>query len=137
MTIDTIGRVANQGVQPQQTSLNLNDFLKIFLTQLNFQDPLKPVDNREFLAQLAQFSSLELSKEANDTNSALFDVTGVSQSVGLLGHDVQIQGSNNNTTVGQVIAVQIGQDGSPQLTLRASDGSSVVGISPAQVTLVR
>lgn len=36
-----------------------DEFLKLFTTQLQYQDPLKPMDSTEFTAQLAQFSSLE------------------------------------------------------------------------------
>lgn len=39
--------------------VNKDDFLKLFTTQLQYQDPLKPMDSTEFTAQLAQFSSLE------------------------------------------------------------------------------
>jgi flagellar hook assembly protein FlgD len=44
---------------PRDTSLGRDAFLKLLITQLQHQDPTNPLSDREFLAQLAQFSSLE------------------------------------------------------------------------------
>ena len=44
---------------PRESKLGQDAFLKLLTTQLANQDPLKPQDNGEFIAQLAQFSSLE------------------------------------------------------------------------------
>ncbi|KTD26827.1 flagellar hook capping FlgD N-terminal domain-containing protein [Legionella israelensis] len=41
------------------TSINQADYLKLFMQELTYQDPLKPVDNKEFMAQMAQFSMLQ------------------------------------------------------------------------------
>ncbi|MBI5067661.1 MAG: flagellar hook assembly protein FlgD [Deltaproteobacteria bacterium] len=52
-------------VGPQKT-LAKDDFLRLLLTQMQNQDPLSPVDNKEMLAQLAQFSSLEQMQGVSD-----------------------------------------------------------------------
>lgn len=48
-------------------SLGQGDFLKLMIAQLQQQDPFEPVDNKEMLAQMAQFSSLAGTTESNAT----------------------------------------------------------------------
>ena len=43
------------------------DFLKLLVTQLRYQDPMSPEDPKDFVAQLAQFSSLEQQMNTNQT----------------------------------------------------------------------
>jgi len=131
MAIESIGRVVSNDSAATQSSVGIDDFLKIFLTQLNFQDPLEPVDNREFIAQLAQFSSLQIASETNDNLEGLLDVSSVSQSVELIGRDV----SFNSGAAGRVIAVRLEGD---NLVLDLESGGDIVrGVSPANVTLIR
>lgn len=53
-------------------ALDQGDFLKLLTTQLQQQDPLEPVDNKDMLAQMAQFSALAGSTK---TNATLADIS--------------------------------------------------------------
>ncbi len=58
--------------------LGKNDFLNLLVTQLRYQDPLNPTDDKEFIAQMAQFSSLEQMQNMSSTlsNSQAFSMIG-------------------------------------------------------------
>lgn len=133
MAIDSIGAIGNREIVAAQADIGLEEFLRLFLTQLNYQDPLEPVDNREFLAQLAQFSSVELANRTNENTEALLDVNNLSQSIGLLGRTVNIQ-LETGTTSGEVIAMNL-VNGQPQLTILQEDGR-FLSASPVQVRSV-
>lgn len=55
----------NEARQPNE--LDKNAFLMLLITQMRNQDPLSPVEDKEFIAQLAQFSSLEQMQQVNST----------------------------------------------------------------------
>ena len=56
------------------SALGQQDFLTLMLAQLKNQDPLQPMENGEFLAQLAQFSTVGGIEKVNDTLASLGDV---------------------------------------------------------------
>jgi len=118
--------------------LNFQSLLKIILTQLTYQDPLKPVDNTEFVSQLAQFSQLQQSQTLNDQVSTLLAAQAATQATGLLGKTVDVKSSTVGTSIvsGQVSAITFAS-GQPELTVKTGDGRTVSGLSLADVTAVR
>lgn len=55
-----------QESEEKKTTMGKDDFLKLLVTQMRYQDPLNPMDNTEYAAQLAQFSSLEQLQNLNE-----------------------------------------------------------------------
>jgi len=77
-------------------SLGENDFLNLFVTQLQYQDPLSPMDSTGFTSQLAQFSSLEQLTNINTAIGNLVNSQGLTQNAlaaGLIGKNVQVTGN--------------------------------------------
>lgn len=66
-TTDTMPPV----VKANETTIGKDAFLSLLVTQLQHQDPLQPQDNSEFIAQLAQFTSLESLQQIKDDMAAL------------------------------------------------------------------
>ena len=54
-------------------ALDKDAFLKLLVTQMQNQDPLSPMEDREFIAQMAQFSSLEQMQNLNTSQAVLMD----------------------------------------------------------------
>ena len=77
--------------------LGKDDFLKLMITQLKYQDPLEPTDNTDFIAQMAQFSSLEQMQNMSQgfENLAAFQESmlresTVAQAINLIGRNASV-----------------------------------------------
>ena len=119
----------------QSGTIGLQDFMKILLTQLTYQDPLKPMDNQEFMAQIAQFTSLEQAQQINSKLDTMLSSQSSLQSVGLIGKTVEVS-TQSGTTVGTVSSLSL-SSGSPQLTITTTAGATLAGISLSQITTIR
>jgi flagellar basal-body rod modification protein FlgD len=125
MPTDTLGGIVGVTQSSNSaTSLDQEEFVKLFLTELNFQDPLEPIDNREFLAQIADFASLEQSKNTTDGVLDLLKMNSDTQVLGLLGRTVTIEG-DGGVFVGEVGSAVFTADG-PRLTIVADGGDTVL-----------
>ena len=88
MEIGAIDSVTNNQLITEESSLGKDDFFKLMIAQMQNQDPLNPVDNEQFLAQLAQFSSLEQMQNLNQNFSSLADSSRLGNTIGLIGKEV-------------------------------------------------
>ena len=75
----TSGRAATE--RTATDTLGKDDFLRLLITQLRYQDPLSPMEDKEFIAQMAQFSSLEQMRN-------LYKLNQLQQATSLLGRSV-------------------------------------------------
>jgi flagellar basal-body rod modification protein FlgD len=98
-------------------TLGQDDFLKLLITQLTNQDPLSPQKDTEFIAQMAQFSSLEQSKTMQLNMAQLQATTMLGTRVEL---EQQTENGDSNLIRGVVSAVQV-EAGKPKLVV---DGKS-------------
>lgn len=137
MAVDAIGSTPNpqNQVLTRQKSIDQEDFIKLFLAQLQFQDPLEPVDNREFLAQLAQFTSLEQSRQTSENTNELLAMNATSQALALIGRAVDVQGQAIPLS-GSVTAVAFTASG-PTLSVTDANRQVTTGIRLSQITLVK
>jgi len=71
--------------------LGKDDFLKILITQLQNQDPTKPMEDKEFISQMAQLSSLEQVKNLSGEFSKLSKGVNLANATSLLGKSVVIK----------------------------------------------
>ena len=77
-------------------TLGQNDFLKLMTTQLQNQDPFAPMDNGDFIAQMAQFSTVTGISEVNESLEKLVnksDQGRIATAANLLGHSVLVPGN--------------------------------------------
>lgn len=96
--------VSTSAITPTSTTttapkqeLGKDSFVKLLLTQLQSQDPTAPQSSEEFVAQLAQFTSVELMQQQNSNLESLLVATAASQQTNvasLVGKDVSFAGDN-------------------------------------------
>lgn len=115
--------VENLPKKTDNGSLGKDQFLKLFVAQLQHQDPMNPMNDNEFMAQMASFSTLE-----QVTNLAAANER--SSTIGLIGRTVTYTDRNNVTHTGVVEKVTT-KDGKPLLTV---DG--VGSVDPSTITQV-
>ncbi len=130
--LDDLGLRRNFTEEANPTKeLDQNTFLRLFITQLENQDPLNPTANEEFVAQLAQFSSLE---QATQTTSLLENLIaqgaerGRLDAVGLIGHQVLATGNTlevDGTGEGNLVYQLAGEISSGTISITDLKGNLV------------
>jgi flagellar basal-body rod modification protein FlgD len=102
---------SQRNIDPNQ-GLGRDDFLKILLTQLSHQDPTAPMQDKEFIAQMAQFSSLEQMNNMAADFAKMAKLLRGTEAAGALGKAVELN-LEDETVQGVVQAVT--RDEMPQI----------------------
>lgn len=105
------------------------EFLQLLVAQLRAQDPLKPMEDKEFITQLAQFNALEEMQKLNTSFAAFSAAQDVQIAQALLGKLVDYAQADGTTQTGQVS--QVGwHTGVPKLTIgdKEVDLSQIVSV---------
>ncbi|WP_108662734.1 flagellar hook assembly protein FlgD [Acuticoccus kandeliae] len=103
----TAGSEATAAALQTQT-LDYDAFLKLLVTQMKNQDPLEPMSDTEFVAQLANFSNVEQNIITNDRLSAMMTANALADASAMVGRTIETAGGVSGT----VTAVTIVSDGS-------------------------
>ncbi|HEY0589176.1 MAG TPA: flagellar hook capping FlgD N-terminal domain-containing protein [Pseudoduganella sp.] len=134
MTISSASAVNSTRGTSNSANVSIEDFLKILTAQLNNQDPLKPVDNQEFVAQIAQFANLEQTRQLNEKLDGMLSNQASTQALGLLGKTVDIN-VNGAPFSGTVSALSLAS-GQPLMTV-TSGARSQSNINLSQIINIR
>jgi flagellar basal-body rod modification protein FlgD len=107
------------------STLDKNAFLNLLVTQMKYQDPLNPTDDKQFLAQMAQFTALEQMQNMNATTSK-------SQAYSMIGKEIYAEKYNKETYTtekieGSVAAVTM-KSGSPYLLVMTGESDTPVEV---------
>ncbi|MCB1326167.1 MAG: endoflagellar hook capping protein [Spirochaetales bacterium] len=98
-------------IRERAQSLGKDEFLKILIAQLSHQDPTQPMQDQEFIAQMAQFSSLEQMKNMSDSMERMSEIQGL-QSINIVGRYIVGKDSiTGEQVMGRAEALFYGDDG--------------------------
>src|SRR3954467_7248288 len=103
--------------------IDMNTFLKLMITELQQQDPLNPLDNKDMLNQIAQIRAVGASDQLTKTLSSVLLGQNISSATNLLGADVSALTDNGTAITGVVNRVAIDK-GVPKLHIESTPGLS-------------
>jgi len=105
------------------SQLSQTAFLQLMVAQMKYQDPLQPQSNSQFLAQLAQFSTLQQMTSLAQTNNQILQALSSIQTMDsltlahqMLGTQVQVTDASGSTLSGNISAVKM-VNGEPQVVV--------------------
>lgn len=105
----TIPTGANQASQStSKTAVDYQSFLKLLIAEMKNQDPTKPMDSTQYVAQLATFSQVEQSVQTNTKLDQIIQSSALSQADALIGRSIT---SADGKTSGTVASVRLASSG--------------------------
>jgi flagellar basal-body rod modification protein FlgD len=92
-----------QDVSAATSKLDKDAFFRLLITQLQNQDPLNPMEDKEFISQMAQFSSLEQMQNMNTNLVQIMRIQSISECANLIGKTVETIDNNTGETIKGVV----------------------------------
>lgn len=130
MAAQTQAALAAAQAKKSANNLGIEDFLTLMTAQLRNQDPMKPLEGTEFVAQLAQFGTVSGVQKMQDSIESLASSlrsTQVLNGTSLVGHDVMAQTDSFTLTEGVGIAGEVDVPaGAATLQIRITDSSGAL-----------
>ncbi|MFO0916884.1 MAG: flagellar hook capping FlgD N-terminal domain-containing protein [Planctomycetaceae bacterium] len=105
------------------SGLTSDDFLKMLITQLQYQDPTNPMESDQLLQQISQMQSLQSNLSLSDSIKSLTLSQQLTSATSFLGKQVAGTDANNNQLSGTVSSVVV------------NNGSTYLGIGDSQMPL--
>ena len=96
--VNTFNKSIVQNGRQVSNELGKDDFLKLLITQLSNQDPTSPMENTEFISQMAQFSSLEQMTNMSTSFSKMASFINSSEAASTLGKTVELNVGDASVT---------------------------------------
>jgi flagellar basal-body rod modification protein FlgD len=128
---DFLGYTPTQKTDKPSNEMGQDTFMKLLVTQMRMQNPMEPSDDKEMIAQMTQFSTLEQITNMATESTKSATASQMSQAVNLLGRTVTYLDTDGNKQTGTVDQVSM-VNGAPNLTVGGNDG-----ITTSQITQVR
>lgn len=112
-------------------TLNSQDFMKLLAVQFQSQDPMKPMDDTAFIAQMAQFTSLSQTQTMTTEMAKLSANQALATANSYIGRNVTVSDGSGGTATGIVSGVNIRSTG-PALVVGGNpyDISAVISVQP-------
>lgn len=119
-------------IRTAKKTLGADDFMKLLATQFKSQDPMKPMEDTAFIAQMAQFTSLEQSSTMTAEMAKLRTDQSYATANSYLGHQVTVEDADGKLATGTVSGVETSENG-PRLVVGEYTYplSSVLLVQPA------
>src|SRR3954453_16435845 len=138
-TTTTAATTASSSKKADQV-LGKDDFLKLMVAQMENQDPMNPSDDKDNIAQMAQFSSLEQITNLAHATQELASKMSLTQNIGLLGPTVTYTapdgppapGPDGTAVCGTVDGMNLDKTGAATLSVAGQ-----TGVDPTSITSVR
>lgn len=111
MNVDMTTKIpagANRTTPESKASVDYNSFLKLLIAQMKNQDPTKPMDSTEYVAQLATFSQVEQTVKSNAKLDQILQSSALAQADSLIGRNIT---SADGATTGTVTEVRLASSG--------------------------